>query len=439
MNGAKCVDGRCGEAACKVQYRCDCQDGWSGDHCEYELDECGSYPCENGSTCVDGIYSYACICAAGYVGFNCEVDYNECDSSPCFNGATCIDSNTHKDNSQSGVGVGGSMTLDVSSEYALSLANNVKGAYNDQEVTGDELLADKEGSALLKALQLQLAQEYGVDPSQITVQGITPEVIPTSGGSRRLQNAFKINYLASISQPVVADKYKCFCAGGYAGYLCDHEVDECASKPCLHGATCTHGTDTYACTCTAGYSDVPTGTCYTEMDECASAPCLNKARCFDHIDSYTCVCSDGYSGYNCEINVDECASSPCMNGGTCIDMKDKYICDPSQAMLALTATRRSTHVRRQRTTVTSCAPSASTWAQVRTSVCARPATRPRTAARTARTLRSVCPTHARTVAAALTVGARPTHATYNTRARVVMAGRARRAMSTSTSVHPIHV
>ena len=45
-----------------------CVVGWAGTTCEVNIDECASYPCSNGGTCVDGIYSYACVCPAGYRG-----------------------------------------------------------------------------------------------------------------------------------------------------------------------------------------------------------------------------------------------------------------------------------------------------------------------------------------------------------------------------------
>jgi hypothetical protein len=34
-------------------------------------------------------------------------------------------------------------------------------------------------------------------------------------------------------------RYFCDCSGtGYAGNLCDEEIDECESSPCQHGASC---------------------------------------------------------------------------------------------------------------------------------------------------------------------------------------------------------
>ena len=94
MNGATCVDGACILPACVVEYSCTCADGYAGEHCELDINECSSYPCTWGGTCVDAIHRYSCVCAAGYSGFNCEVDIDECMSSPCLNGASCLHSMT---------------------------------------------------------------------------------------------------------------------------------------------------------------------------------------------------------------------------------------------------------------------------------------------------------------------------------------------------------
>jgi len=123
-----------------------------------------------------------------------------------------------------------------------------------------------------------------------------------------------------------SDTYKCLCAAGFTGDICESDINECASSPCLHGGTCVQGVDIYTCTCTNGYTDTPVGTCFTEMDECSSDPCLHAGTCFDHVFSYSCVCARGFSGYNCEINDDDCSSSPCMNAGVCQDLVDKFTC-----------------------------------------------------------------------------------------------------------------
>lgn len=70
---------------------CVSRSGYTGQHCELDIDECASNPCHYG-TCKDGLASFSCQCKAGYTGRLCETNINECLSQPCQNGGTCQDS-----------------------------------------------------------------------------------------------------------------------------------------------------------------------------------------------------------------------------------------------------------------------------------------------------------------------------------------------------------
>ena len=37
-----------------------------------DVDECASFPCTNGGTCIDEIDHFSCQCIAGYTGDLCE-------------------------------------------------------------------------------------------------------------------------------------------------------------------------------------------------------------------------------------------------------------------------------------------------------------------------------------------------------------------------------
>ena len=55
--------------------------------------------------------------------------------------------------------------------------------------------------------------------------------------------------------------------------------------------------------------------CQTELNECGSSPCLNGATCTDLIGLFQCICVAGYEGERCELETNECDSSPCVNAG----------------------------------------------------------------------------------------------------------------------------
>ena len=46
-------------------YFCHCLDGYTGNLCQYDVDECASAPCQNGATCTDRINGYHCSCYTG--------------------------------------------------------------------------------------------------------------------------------------------------------------------------------------------------------------------------------------------------------------------------------------------------------------------------------------------------------------------------------------
>lgn len=64
--------------------------GYTGQHCETDINECFSAPCHYG-TCKDGLASFTCYCRPGYMGRLCETNINECLSQPCRNGGICQD------------------------------------------------------------------------------------------------------------------------------------------------------------------------------------------------------------------------------------------------------------------------------------------------------------------------------------------------------------
>jgi len=112
--------------------------------------------------------------------------------------------------------------------------------------------------------------------------------------------------------------YACLCPPGSTGSHCEH-TDTC-QLTCLHGGTCTWTGDGARCQCPAGRTG---HRCETDVDECASSPCVNGATCYESGQSqqafragYACLCRPSYRGVNCELTV--CNDSLCGQGGRCL-------------------------------------------------------------------------------------------------------------------------
>lgn len=65
-------------------------------------------------------------------------------------------------------------------------------------------------------------------------------------------------YLTSallISQATTsAPGYTCNCNPGWQGPICDQNINECLSNPCLNGGNCTDAVNGFTCTCTAQWT-----------------------------------------------------------------------------------------------------------------------------------------------------------------------------------------
>ncbi|XP_069793960.1 protein crumbs homolog 1 isoform X2 [Narcine bancroftii] len=102
LNSATCQD-------MAESYTCLCWPGFTGAQCEIDIHECFSNPCLHGGECIElswqnmygkttelpAVFSYEhasgfiCKCQHGFIGLHCEMDVDECDSDPCQNGGTC--------------------------------------------------------------------------------------------------------------------------------------------------------------------------------------------------------------------------------------------------------------------------------------------------------------------------------------------------------------
>lgn len=96
----------------------------------------------------------------------------------------------------------------------------------------------------------------------------------------------------------------------------------CDSQPCLNQGVCQDQFNEFNCSCSPGWEGV---VCETEINECSSGPCV-YGTCKDLTADYQCDCELGYTGKNCQDEVDDCMKFSCVNGGTCMEMMGTHTC-----------------------------------------------------------------------------------------------------------------
>nr|CAD7259717.1 unnamed protein product [Timema shepardi] len=285
-------------------YTCYCMDGYTGNQCSTNWDECWSSPCGNGATCVDGVATFNCSCPPGFTGLTCEEDVDECQSNPCFNNGVCQD------------GVNG---------YSCTCLPGYQGVLCEVDI------------AVCNMTGVSLCINGGKDqgtPSLAPVYKVRISSAATRAKTRRTGSG--------ASNPGV-------CCPGWTGQICETAVDECVSSPCQNGGVCVDLFAGYSCacpfgmlaffTCKSGFSPGPkvrpfcvvtgyTGSnCEVKLHPCLVSPCLNQALCLVEAGTRVCYCVPDYHGDRCQFQYDECQLGPrCLNGGTCLDGVDNYTC-----------------------------------------------------------------------------------------------------------------
>ena len=90
INGGTCVSTAFNMTTLKSEYVCDCTNGFTGEFCEVDIDECANNPCQNGE-CIDGINQFTCQCFPGFQGILCDEDIDEChNNKECLNESECV-------------------------------------------------------------------------------------------------------------------------------------------------------------------------------------------------------------------------------------------------------------------------------------------------------------------------------------------------------------
>uniref|UniRef100_A0AAQ4S401 Crumbs cell polarity complex component 1 n=1 Tax=Gasterosteus aculeatus aculeatus TaxID=481459 RepID=A0AAQ4S401_GASAC len=327
-------------AICRIRrggYSCFCVPGFQGAHCQIDVNECVSQPCQNGATCVDRCEVYeTCRCEEpthdpltitgrtheSFAWATCEIQTDECQSQPCLNGGSCH-------------------------EYARSFSCTCLPGFQGHrcEINTDEC---QEQPCQNGALCVDGENDYSCDCSHTSFTGRLCET--------PLAPCLSDPCFNSVICEDNQGNYSCECWPGFEGRQCDIDINECGSNPCLNGGRCIERSwqalygsepllpETYDQRHAAGYiCSCPPGTagflCQEVINQCDSIPCQNGGRCESQVEGYICHClkqsHDGvlYGGVNCNVRLVGCEGHECQNQGACspflLDGTQGYTCSCS--------------------------------------------------------------------------------------------------------------
>lgn len=196
------------------RYECKCRDGYVGEFCQTNVDDCASSPCRNGGTCEDLIGDFECLCPDGWNGKQCEKDESMCDESTCENNANCI--NLFQD-----------FFCDCPSG-----TDGKKCETNPLRCIGDPCMNNGACKDLGYTLNCTCSKDY-------TGEGCQFEFDACAEGACK-------NGATCIDKGM---GYKCICPPGFTGENCDENIDDCALGRCSPTAECIDLTNDYYCKC----------------------------------------------------------------------------------------------------------------------------------------------------------------------------------------------
>ena len=196
------------------RYECKCRDGYIGEFCQTNVDDCASSPCRNGGRCRDLVGDFECQCPIGWEGKRCEIDEQRCDESTCENNALCVN-----------------LFQDVFCACP-SGTDGKRCETSPQRCIGDPCMNGGACKDLGYGLNCSCSKDY-------TGVGCQYEYDACAA------NACK-NGATCIDNGV---GYKCICPDGYAGENCDENIDDCALGRCPPTATCIDLTNDFYCKC----------------------------------------------------------------------------------------------------------------------------------------------------------------------------------------------
>ncbi|XP_078372759.1 uncharacterized protein LOC144656412 [Oculina patagonica] len=264
-------------------YRCVCPQGYYGDKCQLDIDECilNTHDCSSDADCSNDVGSFQCTCFPGFTGDGktCQ-DIDECtlNTHDCSPDADCSnDVGSFKCTCKSEFTGDGQRCEDID-ECIL----------NTHDCSSDAACSNDVGS-------FQCTCNPG-----FTGDGKTCEDI------NECSSTATNNCDQAASCTNTDGSFQCTCRDGYSGdgTACQ-DVNECTlnTHDCSPDADCSNDVGSFHCTCKSGFTG--DGQRCEDIDECAlnTDDCSSDADCSNDVGSFQCTCNPGFTGdgKTCEV------------------------------------------------------------------------------------------------------------------------------------------
>ncbi|KAF7654641.1 hypothetical protein LDENG_00066730, partial [Lucifuga dentata] len=315
-------------------FRCDCPFNFAGRLCETRL-WCVDSPCSGGVQCVDLQDGYECLTEATFQDNALHYVANGSLLSPVASVTMHV-----RTRDESGVLLRASSRGEV---FCLGLLNSTL-LVKVRSGASAELLAFTSEMTISDGAwhHVQLAMANPTESAsrwRLTVDGQRAGSSLGIGSNLNFLNDTNVwlaeNFTGCLAEVRVGGIYLPFIRvpdppqtsrfsrlGGHEPNIGCHGAPVCESQPCHNNGVCQDQFNEFNCSCSPGWEGE---VCQTDINECLSDPCV-YGSCANLLADYQCDCEPGYTGKNCQEEVDNCLKFSCVNGGTCVETTATHTC-----------------------------------------------------------------------------------------------------------------